>query len=88
MSEVVFHRHLIVLVHGIGRHGADKMEPRRSEMQEMVDSIMAGGTYVTGNTEIIVDYIDWHDDLHRLHGLDDAVELVNIKGSSQAGLED
>ena len=24
-------------------------------------------------TQVIVEYIEWHEDLHQLHGLDDAV---------------
>ena len=29
-----------LLVHGIGHHGVDKMEPRRSELQDMADEVL------------------------------------------------
>lgn len=29
-----------LLVHGIGHHGVDKMEPRMSELQDMADEVL------------------------------------------------
>ena len=71
--------HLVLVVHGIGEHGQDKMERRMRLMAEMLEKVL--GTVKARRAHIAFEYIRWHEDLHYTQGLNSTIDIITPRGA-------
>ena len=54
-------RTLVILVHGVGVHGEDKMEHRTAQLRQMLAKEIKDPIHAA---TISFEYIQWHEELH------------------------
>jgi len=81
LLETNVHRvdHLVLIVHGIGVHGEDKMERRKRTAEEMLHKVL--GPAQARRAHVAFEYIRWHENLHYTQGLNSTIDMITPQGA-------